>query len=235
MTAKTSSRIKTELIAALDVQNLRSAEMMLRELKGLVSYYKVGLSLFAADGPRAIELIHKYGGQVFLDIKLHDGAQSAGDAVRIAARMGVFSISVNLSGGGKMLDAVEAVEKRPKLWGITVLTSMDHDDFKILGFRRSVSDMVRDLSVIGMKHRMDGIICSGHEAMMLRGKLGKRVHLIVAGVRPVNMHSHDHKRVITPGDAAKIGADFVIVGRPITEAPSPSASAERILKELKGR
>lgn len=232
MAGKKNER-KTELIAALDVQNLRSAKMMIDELKGLVFYYKIGISLFTAEGPKSVELVLKNGGQVFLDLKLHDISQSVKDAVKSAGRMGVYSLSLHLCGGGDMLETAVSVSPRPKLWGITVLTSLDHEDFGALGYRRSVRDMVRDLGRIGMKHNMDGIVCSGHEAVMLRSRLGPCAHLVLAGVRPENVDAHDQKRVITPGEAARLGADFVVVGRPIIEAPNPGLAAEKIIEEIK--
>lgn len=207
---------------------------MLGELKGLVDCYMIGAPLFTAEGPGAVELVLKHGGRVFLDLKLHDISQVVQDAVRIAGQMGVYSISLHLSGGGRMLDGAAGISPRPRLWGITVLTSLDHEDFSALGFRRSVRDMAGDLASIGIKHGMDGIICSGHEAVMLKSRFGSRAHLIVAGIRPANMNSHDQKRVITPGQAAALGADFILVGRPITEAPNPARAVEKILKEING-
>ncbi|MFH1619556.1 MAG: orotidine-5'-phosphate decarboxylase [bacterium] len=231
--AKKPQKKKTELIVALDTQTLRGAQMLLKELKGLASCYQIGLPLFVAEGPKAVELVMKNGGQVFLDLKLHDINQAVKDAVRSAVRMGVYALSLHLSAGGRMLEAAAGVHPRPRLWGITVLTSMDHEDFAALGYSRSVRDMAGDLAKLGLKHRMDGIICSGHEAVMLRSRLGSGAHLIVAGIRPANMETHEQKRTITPAKAAELGADFIIVGRPITEAPHPASAVEKILKEIK--
>ncbi len=222
-------------MVALDVGSLRSAELLLKDLKNIVKYYKVGINLFTSEGPKAIGLVRKYGGEVFLDLKLHDIPQSVQEAVRAAGRHGAYAISIHLCGAGKgkMIEAAMAVHPRPKIWGITVLTSFDWKDFEAVGYyKHSMQETVLHLAKLGVSHNIEGIVCSGHEAKMLRSKFGERVHLITPGIRPAKMQTHDQKRTMTPGEAASLKVDFAVVGRPIIDTPDPASAAERILKEI---
>ncbi|MDA8131559.1 MAG: orotidine 5'-phosphate decarboxylase, partial [Elusimicrobia bacterium] len=139
---------KTELIAALDTDTLKSAETLLRKLEGRVKFFKIGSVLFTAEGPAAVDLVHKHGGRVFLDLKFHDIPNTVKGAVRNAAAMGVYSVSLHLSGGAEMVKACAELEKRPKLWGITVLTSFDEYGLFRAGYRCGIAKTVRNLAAL---------------------------------------------------------------------------------------
>ncbi len=223
---------KTGLIAALDVNDLQAERDLLEKLKGTVKYYKVGSVLFTAAGPAAVELVHKYGGEVFLDLKFHDIPNTVRGAVRGAAAMGVYSVSLHLSGGADMLKACAALEKRPKLWGITVLTSFDENTLFRSGFRGGIEKTVKLLAKLGLENGADGVVCSPLEAGLLRKAYGGGFTLVTPGIRPA-AQSDDQKRTVAPGAARSAGADFIVVGRPIIEAGDPAAAAAGIMAELK--
>lgn len=223
----------TNVIVALDVDSIQAEEELLKRLKGTIRYYKVGLRLFTAHGKRAIELVHRYGGKVFLDLKLHDIPQTVAHAVHEARKMRVYAISVHLSGGADMLQATAAVYPRPKLWGVTVLTSMTTTDLRALHPKAAVHPTVLRLAKMGLKNKVDGIICSGQEVDLLKARLGPDTCFITPGIRPKGSSKHDQKRIVTPGEAAKLGIRFAVIGRPITKANDPLAAAQEILREMK--
>jgi len=218
-------------ILALDVATLAEAERFLDRLKGLIGFYKVGLRLFSAEGPRAVDAVKKRGGKVFLDLKLHDIPQTVAGAVESAAGLGVDAVSLHLSGGKAMCEAAQAVPRRPLLWGVTVLTSLSVGDLAPLGggtpLGRALS-LAREFGPF-----VDGLVASGKEVDRLRG-LGIGKPLIVPGIRPHGVIRGDQKRVITPQDAARLGIEYVVVGRPILEAPEPVEAARQLLAALGG-
>lgn len=222
---------KTELIAALDTDTLSAAGKLMDRLEGRVKYFKIGSVLFTAAGPAAVDLVHKRGGKVFLDLKFHDIPNTVKGAVRHAAAMGVYSVSLHLSGGVEMLKACASLEKRPKLWGITVLTSFDEHGLFRAGFRCGIAKTVRQLAALGAENGADGIVCSPLEAGMLKKLHGGRVKLVTPGIRP-QARGDDQKRAVTPAAAREAGSDFIVVGRPIIAAEDPAAAAADILGEL---
>ncbi len=223
---------KTELIAALDTSTLKSAENLIEKLKGAVKYFKIGSVLFTAEGPAAVDLVHKHGGKVFLDLKFHDIPNTVKGAVKNAASMGVYSVSLHLSGGAEMLQACAELEKRPKLWGITVLTSFNEYNLFRSGFRGGIDKTVKLLASLGSDNGADGVVCSPLEAWRLREMFDGKLKLITPGIRP-EARGDDQKRAVTPAQARAAGADFIVVGRPIIEAKDPGAAAAAILGELK--
>ena len=223
---------KTELIAALDADSLSSAESMIEKLKGRVRYFKVGSVLFTAAGPAAVDLVHKHGGKVFLDLKFHDIPNTVKGAVKAAAAMGVYSVSLHLSGGVEMLKACAELEKRPKLWGITVLTSFDEYNLFHAGFRCGITKTVKQLAALGLEGGADGVVCSPLEAAILRRAHARKLTIITPGIRPAAL-GDDQRRTVTPAEAKTAGADFIVVGRPVTAAADPAAAAAAILEALK--
>ena len=222
---------KTELIVALDSPDLKGAERLLDRLEGQVKFFKVGSVLFTAAGPAAVELAQKRGAKVFLDLKFHDIPNTVKGALKSAAAMGVYSASLHLSGGPEMIRACAELEKRPKLWGITVLTSFDEHSFFRAGYRYGIAKSVKNLAAMGLDCGLDGIVCSPLEAADLRAAHGAGIKLITPGIRPA-ARGDDQKRAVTPAAARAAGADFIVVGRPIAEAEDPAAAAAAILKEL---
>jgi len=221
---------KTELIVALDTPDLGSAEGLLKQLKGLSVIYKVGSSLFTLSGPRAVDLVHKYGGKVFLDLKFHDIPNTVRNAVESAGRLGVYSVSLHLSGGPEMLEAPAGLKERPLLWGITVLTSFDERSFAAAGFKDGIAESIFRLASMGAAHGADGVVCSPHEAAAVKERSGLKI--ITPGIR-LEPGGDDQKRTMTPAGARAAGADFIVVGRPILKAADPAAAAENILEALR--
>jgi len=221
----------TELILALDTESFSLAENLLEQFKGRIKYYKVGSSLFTLEGPKIIELVHKYGGQVFLDLKFHDIPNTVKNAVVSAQKLGVYSLSLHISGGTQMIEACAKLDEKPKLWGITVLTSFDEEAFAFTGFKDGIASTMDKLSDLGVSSGLNGLVCSGAEIEMLRKKFPSNVDIVVPGIRLGNMDD-DQKRIITPRKAKELGADFIVVGRPILKSENPNETVEIILKEL---
>jgi len=224
---------QTELIVALDVETIHEEEELLEQLSGTVRFFKVGLQLFTGHGKRAVDLVHRHGGKVFLDLKLHDIPQTVANAVHEVQKMRVHSVSLHLSGGAEMIKAAAAVHPRPKLWGVSVLTSLQSADLHTLHPKASVEPMVRRLARMGLKNGADGVVCSGKEVPILKKALGPDTCFITPGIRPAGNSVHDQKRIITPAKAAQLGIRFVVVGRPITHAADPLAAAQSILTEMR--
>src|SRR5687767_11345174 len=195
----------TEIIAALDVDSLAEAEGLVERLGPAVRLFKVGLRLYTAWGPRAVEAVRRRGGEVFLDLKLHDIPQTVADAVREAGKLGVRSLSLHLSGGGDMLRAAVAVEPRPELWGVTVLTSLSSSDLKIIHPEASVAVAVRRLAKMGLENGLDAVICSAEDVPALRKALKRDARFVTPGIRPSGTDAGDQKRFVTPADAARLG------------------------------
>jgi len=223
---------KTELIVALDADGLKAAEHLIEKLEGQIKYFKIGSVLFTAAGPAAVDLVHKHGGKVFLDLKYHDIPNTVKHAVKHAEAMGVYSVSLHLSGGADMLKACVELEKRPKLWGITVLTSFNEYNLFRSGFRGGIDKTVKLLASIGLDNGADGVVCSPLEVWRLKELFAGKLKLITPGIRPQAL-GDDQKRAVTPAAARAAGSDFIVVGRPIIAAPDPAAAAAAILEDLK--
>ena len=223
----------TEIIAALDVETIHKEEELLERLKGVVTNYKVGLQLFTAHGKRAVDLVLRHGGKVFLDLKMLDIPQTVANAVREAQRLGVHSVSLHLWGGPAMIAAASAIRPRPKLWGVTVLTSLGPEDLKFLHPQASIKPMVTRLARMGLDHGLDGVICSAQEAPSLLKTLGADTCLVTPGIRPAGSDVGDQRRIMTPGEAAKAGIRYLVIGRPITRAADPRKAAFDILAEMR--
>ncbi len=223
----------TQVIVALDVDTLKRQEELLKALKGVVVWYKVGLQLFTAHGKRAVDLVRRNGGKVFLDLKLHDIPQTVAHAVREAQKLGVDAVSLHLMGGADMARAAAEVCPRPKLWGVTVLTSMAPEDVKLFHPSARIPAMVKTLAEAGRVAGVDATICSPQEVAYLRKSLPRlELKFVTPGIRPKGAALNDQSRVMTPGEAAALGIDFIVVGRPITHAPDPRKAALGILAEM---
>jgi len=222
----------TELIVALDVATLREEKALVEKLHGTITFFKVGLQLFTAHGKKAVEVVQKAGGRVFLDLKLHDIPQTVALAVTEARKLGVESLSLHLSGGAAMLRAAAEIENRPKLWGVTMLTSLTDEDAKLFHDQASLPRVVERLAGLGRQEGIDATICSPQEVTRLR-ELYKGAKFVTPGIRPAGADLNDQKRVMTPEQAAALGIDYVVVGRPITHAPDPLKAAHAILTSMK--
>jgi orotidine-5'-phosphate decarboxylase len=226
-----------ELIVALDVKDLATAAELVEKLRPTVTLFKVGIQLFTAEGPRAVEAVQQRGGQVFLDLKLHDIPNSVAAAVREAATMGAVMCTLHASGGRPMLQAAkQAVGQRGspmRLLAVTILTSLDPLGFEeAMGSGLGLQAQVIRLASLAREVGMDGIVASTHEIGPLRAALGPSMLIVTPGVRPQWAPADDQLRVMTPREAAIAGADYLVIGRPITTAPDPAVAARRVLDEL---
>ena len=230
-----------KVIVALDFPSLSAAEQIVKKVSSLVKIFKVGKELFTAAGPEAVRMVHAHKGRVFLDLKFHDIPNTVASACEAAAKLGVFMLNVHASGGKTMMiHAVQAVhrtasEKKahaPKVLGVTVLTSLTDNDLKEVGVSKKVKQQVPDLAALAKSCGLDGVVASGQEIPLIRKACGKDFLIVTPGVRPTWAAHGDQKRVITPREAVSAGADYIVVGRPITQHPQPLAAAEKILKEI---
>ena len=235
--------MKDRLLVALDVERLADAEALLDRLAGVVTGCKIGSQLFTAAGPAAIEAARKRGFGVFLDLKYHDIPNTVAGAVREAARLGVFMLNVHAAGGVAMMraaaEAAAAAGKerggaRPICLAVTVLTSLDRRALEVeVGVHASVAAHVLALAERAREAGLDGCVASPQEIGLLRRTLGPRWVIVTPGIRPASpVAADDQLRVATPAAAIRAGADYLVVGRPITGAPDPAAAAAAILSDL---
>ncbi len=230
-----------KLIVALDMGDLKKAEKIVRSLTPLVKMFKVGKELFTTAGPEAVKMVRHHKAGVFLDLKFHDIPNTVGAACAAATRLGVSMLNVHASGGKQMLfQAVQAVHKTsaelkikpPILLGVTVLTSLTDQDLKDIGVSQKITRQVERLARLSKNCGLDGVVASGQEITLIRKAAGAPFMIVTPGVRPLWAAHGDQKRVITPKKAIDDGADFIVVGRPITENPDPEAAAKKILNEI---
>jgi len=227
---------RRRLIVALDVPDAPSALSLLSRLEGTCMWFKVGLELFVAAGPAILEPILARGCSVFLDLKFHDIPNTVAGAVRSASRLGARMMTVHASGGPAMLAAaraaLEGVTDPPQLLAVTMLTSMDAGQTASVGLERSPSDQVSLLARIALDAGMRGFVCSPQEVAAVRALAGPEATLVVPGIRPAGSDAGDQKRIATPAETLRMGASYLVVGRPITHAADPAAAAAAILKEM---
>jgi orotidine-5'-phosphate decarboxylase len=226
------------LIVALDVSSASAATKIVVSLGETVKFYKVGMQLYTAEGPKVVRDLIASGKLVFLDLKYHDIPNTVAAAVREAVQLGVSMLTVHASGGTKMLKAaveasgVGASKVSTKLVAVTVLTSMDEQQLHETGVRGELLDQVVKLSSIALDAGCAGVVSSAHEVKALRANLGGEFVAVTPGVRPAGAAHGDQSRVVTPADAIAAGATHIVVGRPITTGPDPVAEAKKILKEI---
>jgi orotidine-5'-phosphate decarboxylase len=239
---KAGRELKDRLIVALDVEGLGEAGSLLDRLQGVVSTFKVGSQLFTSAGPAAVELVRKRGGQVFLDLKYHDIPATVAGAVREAARLGVSMLTVHASGGVAMMRAAaEATEEEAKAGGqkpiilaVTVLTSLDRTALqRELRVPLSVEGQALHLAQLARAAGLNGSVASPRESRAIRNALGREWVIVTPGVRPAGSPRDDQARAATPAAAIRSGADYLVIGRPITQAPDPAAAALSILEAIK--
>ena len=226
----------TDLIVALDVPTSAEARAVVDQLGDAVSFYKVGLELFIADGEATLAMLRERGKRVFLDLKLHDIPRTVERAVTSAARFGVDLLTIHASGARAMVaaaaQAAASASHPPKILAVTVLTSLDDADLADIGVVRDAAAQVDALGRLAVESGADGLVCSPREVGRLRAALGPRPYLVTPGIRPAGGDLGDQKRVATPATAARDGASAIVVGRPIVQAPDPRAAALAILAEL---
>src|SRR5262245_15532765 len=234
--------LRDRLIVALDVETLGRAEQLIDRLDGLVRHFKIGSQLFTAAGPAAVEVVRKRGAEVFLDLKFHDIPNTVAGAAREATRLGVFMFNVHASGGRAMMKAAadgaataakELALRRPLVLAVTVLTSLDRAALsREVGVTSSVEGHVLHLVGLAREAGLDGNVASPNEIAAIRRSLGPEWAIVTPGVRPAGSAADDQSRVATPGAAARAGAHYLVVGRPIAAAPDPAKAAAAILAEM---
>jgi orotidine-5'-phosphate decarboxylase len=233
-----SRTARDRLIVALDTSGLPQAEALVDRLAGVVTHFKVGSALFTTAGPAAVEMVRRRGADVFLDLKYHDIPATVAGAVQAAARLGVWLLTVHASGGAAMLRAaVEAARTaggdRPRIVAVTVLTSLDRASLhREVGVPVAVEGHAVRLAALAREAGCDGVVASPREAARLRAILGPTALIVTPGIRPPGSEADDQARTATPATAIRAGADYVVVGRPITGAADPAAAAQTILAEL---
>jgi orotidine-5'-phosphate decarboxylase len=230
------------LLVALDVDTLGEADRVLDRLAGVVTGCKIGSRLFTAAGPAAVERAHKRGFRVFLDLKFHDIPATVSGAVREATRLGVAMLTVHAGGGRAMLRATAEAARaasaelglvRPRCLAVTVLTSLDRGELdRDLGVARSVEGQVLHLAELARAAGLDGCVASPREIRALRALLPRDWLIVAPGIRLAGQSADDQARTSTPGAAIGAGADYLVVGRPVTAAPDPAGAARAILREI---
>ena len=226
-----------ELIVALDVPTLSDARKALQSLPATVKFVKVGLELFISAGPPVLELVREFRKLCFLDLKLHDIPRTVAHAVRAATQHHAFMLTVHAHGGEAMLKAAaEAAAAcgaaRPRVVAVTTLTSLDQHDLTQIGVSRPLAEHTLALGKLAIACGLDGLVCSPLELTMLRRELGPAPILVTPGIRPLGGELQDQKRIATPSVAIRSGANYLVVGRPILDAPNPTSAAEAILREM---
>jgi len=228
------------IIIALDVEGREPALALIRKLDK-ARVFKVGLELFTAEGPGLLRDIREMGKDVFLDLKMHDIPNTVGEAVRMGVRHGVSMMTIHTSGGREMMakaaEAARAESERrgtvkPILLGVTILTSLKSEDLGMIGMAADAAGQVRRLAGLARKAGMDGIVCSAQEIEIVRAEVGPEMLIVTPGIRPAGADVQDQKRVMTPALAVAKGSDYLVIGRPITQAASPAAAFEAIVAEL---
>jgi orotidine-5'-phosphate decarboxylase len=227
---------KQRLIVALDVSSAEAAFDLVDRLESKCLWFKVGLELFVAGGPTLIHALVERGSSIFLDLKFNDIPNTVAGAVRSGAALGVQMMTVHANGGPAMLaaakSALEGMADPPQLLAVTVLTSMDQSQMTAVGLERSPAAQVELLARLGLGAGINGFVCSPQEVGTLRALTGPDSVLVIPGIRPAGGEIGDQKRIATPADALRQGANYLVVGRPITQAPEPAKAADEVLREM---
>lgn len=228
---------KTELIVALDLDSGVAACDLTARLGSAAGWVKVGKQLFTREGPDLIRVLREeYGKKVFLDLKFHDIPNTAAQAVRAAAAIGADMVNVHAAGGGEMLEAAAQAARDSGiiLVAVTVLTSLNAEELRRTGVESEPGEQVLRLARLSAEAGVSGVVCSPREIALLRSEIGEDFLLVTPGIRPRTVVGDDQKRVMTPAQAARAGADYAVIGRPITGAVDPEEAAASILVDLQG-
>lgn len=235
----TPDQARERIIFALDVKGFAEAERWAALIGDKVGMFKIGKQLFTACGPEAVRMIHGHGGQVFLDLKYHDIPNTVAMATVEAARLGVKLCNLHALGGYEMMaSTMEALHKecgsgpRPRVLAVTILTSSTEETLRQVGIDAPVPDMVVRLATLAKKAGVDGVVASPQEVPLIRQACGDDFLIVTPGVRPAFAAADDQKRIMTPAEAMAQGADYLVIGRPISAAADPVAAVEAIVAEM---
>jgi len=222
---------RDRLIVALDLSTVAAAEKMVDRLGDAVGFYKIGYQLAFAGGLALVDTLVRSGKRVFLDLKLHDIGNTVAKGVESVARLGASFLTVHAY-PQTMKAAAEARGEGLRILAVTVLTNYNDADLAAAGYDFTVAELVAERAAQAHDIGMDGLVCSAEEAHNVRSVVGASMALVTPGIRPAGTDTDDHKRVMTPARAIAAGADYLVVGRPIIEAPDPAAAAAAILAEI---
>ena len=232
--------ISQKIICALDTSNFLVAQKITRKLRNHLGGIKVGKEFFTAHGQEGIKTISKEGLPIFLDLKFHDIPNTVAKAISNIVRLKPSMTTIHATGGAEMIKAAVKANKiiakknnikRPYILAVTVLTSLDKSDMISLGSEKNIQTLTLRLAKLAKRNGADGIICSPKELKTLRSKLGKNFKIVVPGIRPNWRKNDDQKRTMTPKQALDLGADYVVIGRPITESDNPVLAVKKIINE----
>ncbi len=241
MDAMTDADSAKRLICAIDTAELDTAVSLAASLVDVVGAIKLGLEFYTAHGPAGVTDVSRCGLPIFLDLKYYDIPNTGAGAIRGSAALNPFMMTVHVAGGPAMMRAAMAASfrladrngaNRPLVIGITVLTSFDDGDVVAVGMKGPLADQVRRLADLALDNGLDGVVASAHEIADLRTQCGAEFTLVVPGIRPAWSSADDQKRIVTPAEAIRRGADYLVVGRPITRADDPAAAARRVIGEM---
>src|SRR5881296_4722260 len=222
-----------KIIVALDVATKEKALELVEQLRGEISFFKIGLQLYTAEGPEIVRAVLATGARAWLDLKLYDIPNTVARAVESANNLGVHMLTIHLSGGSEMIRAATAARaNNMSLLGVTVLTSATEQTLREIGVPGKVDDQVLRLAKLGVEAGIDGVVASPHEIKSLRREFGDKIKIVVPGIRPSWSEAGDQKRTMTPREALEAGADYLVIGRPIIAHPDPNEAAAKILQDL---
>ncbi len=221
-----------KIIVALDVATKAQALALVEQLRDKISFFKIGLQLYTAAGASGLTDAISLLGKVFLDLKLHDIPNTVARSVEAASALGVQMLTIHLSGGAEMIQAATAGKGKMSILGVTVLTSANDQTLRETGTLDTLDKQVVRLAKLGIENGIDGIVASPHEIKSLRAEFGDKVKIVVPGIRPSWSEPGDQKRFMTPREAIEAGADYLVIGRPITAHKNPREAVERILQEF---
>ena len=222
-----------KIIVALDVATKEKALELVQQLRDQISFFKIGLQLYTAEGPEIVQAVLAAGVKVWLDLKLYDIPNTVARAVESASHLGVHMLTIHLSGGSDMIRAATGTRTNDMMiLGVSVLTSATEQTLRETGIPEKIDDHVLRLARLGVEAGIDGVVASPHEIKKLRGEFGNKIKIAVQGIRPTWAEPGDQKRFMTPRDALEAGADYIGIGRPITAHRNPREAVAKILDEL---
>ncbi len=235
---------RERLVLALDIDNFKKAEQLVGKLSDYVGVFKIGSQLFTAEGAKVVNMVNDKGGKVFLDLKFYDIPNTVARAAEVAVKLGVYIFNVHTSGGYEMMKEAAAATKKtsftlginkPLILGVTLLTSINQEILeKEIGIKKRLGEQVVHLAKLAKTAGLDGVVASSREIKEIRKACGEDFVILTPGIRPAGKSSDDQKRVMTPQEAIKLGADFLVIGRPIRNAANPVEAAKEILREMEG-
>lgn len=229
------SAVSDKIIVALDLPSKVEALALVEQLAPEISFFKIGLQLYTAEGPAIVREILASGAKVFLDLKLHDIPNTVAGAVQAAGELGVQMLTIHLSGGDAMVRAAVAARKNNmSILGVTVLSSVSEETLQEIGISDRIDNQVLRLAKLGVSAGVQGLVASPHEVKKLRAEVGDKIKLVIPGIRPGGSEAGDQKRFMTPSEALAAGADYLVIGRPITAHAKPREAVAKILDEIEG-